>query len=176
MSRDLFRSLHLRGTRWRWRPGNETTSAQVYRQRISKGMKRRVGRRWREPANTSGERNGERVRELERTLKAGRGGVYLRRSERSDKWRGVLPLSDSVGSPWVACALVFTLRFASSPPPFLLHHLELPPSPSTPLPPPLWPPPFRAILSHSYLVVNIRVRESKFFPPLILDPFILDPS
>lgn len=47
-----------------------------------------------------------------RTLKAGRGGVYLRRSERSDKWRGALPLSDSAGSVGgLLLSLPFVLRF-----------------------------------------------------------------
>jgi hypothetical protein len=47
-----------------------------------------------------------------RTLKAGRGGVYLRRSERSDKWRGGAFVRSRRLRGWLA--FVFTLRSARS--------------------------------------------------------------
>lgn len=105
------------------------------------------------PTNTSGERNGEY--ENWRTLKAGRGGVYLRRSERSDKWRGALPLSDFAGSVGgLLLSLPFVLRFL----PFLPFLLAPPSLPR--------PPPFRTISS---VLVNIVIaysaKLSKFFSP-----------
>lgn len=80
--------------------------AQVYRQRISKrGRNEGVGKHKRE-------RNGEHGNW--RPLKASRGGVYLRRSERSDKWRGDAFVRHRQAL-WVAYAsLVLIFRSLSS--------------------------------------------------------------
>lgn len=80
--------LSRRDKQWRWALRfaalgwrlAASSLAQVYRQGISKG-----GETW-GAGKHKRERNGEHGNW--RPLKASRGGVYLRRSERSDKWRG----------------------------------------------------------------------------------------